>query len=92
MQTVTIATKLKELAPWKNSYDKPRQYIKKQRHHFADKCPYGQSYGLSSSHVQMWELDQKEGWVAEELMLLNCGVGEDSWESLGQQGNQTSQS
>ena len=30
----------------------------------------------------MWELDHKEGWVAEELMFLNCGVGEDSWEPL----------
>ena len=32
------------LAPWKNSYDQPRQHIKKQRHHFADKGPYSQSY------------------------------------------------
>ena len=31
--------------------DKPRQHIKKQRHHFADKRPYNQSYGFSSSHV-----------------------------------------
>ena len=38
--------------------------IKKQRHHFADKGPYSQSYGFSSSHVWMWELDHKEeGWV-----------------------------
>ena len=43
--------------------DKPRQHIKKQRHHFADKGPYSQSYGFSSSHVQMWELDHKEGWA-----------------------------
>ena len=50
-------------APWKESYDKPRQHIKKQRHHFADKGPYSQSYGFSSSHVGMWELDHKEGWV-----------------------------
>ena len=49
------------LAPWKNSYDKPRQHIKKQSHHFADKGPYSQSYGFSSSHVWMWELDHKEG-------------------------------
>ena len=49
------------LAPWKKSYDKPRQCIKKQRHHFANKGP--NSYGFSSSHVQMWELDHKEGWV-----------------------------
>ena len=51
------------LAPWNNNYEKPRQYIKKQRHYFADKSPYGQSYGFSSSHVWMWELDHKEGWA-----------------------------
>ena len=37
--------------------------MKKQRHHFANKWPYSQSYGFSSSHVQMWELDHKEGWA-----------------------------
>ena len=37
----------------------------KQRHHFANKGPYSQSYGFSSSHVQMWELDHKEGWVPQ---------------------------
>ena len=51
------------LALWKNSYEKPRQHIKKQRHHFADKSPNNQSYGFSSSHVWMWELNHKEGWV-----------------------------
>ena len=50
------------VAPWKKSYDKTRQHIKKQRHHFADKSPYSQSYGFSSSHVCMWELDHKESW------------------------------
>ena len=55
--------KLKDTSPWKKSYDKPRQCIKKQRHHFADKGPYNQSYSFSSSHVRMWELDHKEGWV-----------------------------
>ena len=39
--------------PWKNSYEKPRQCIKKQRHYFADKGPYSQSYGFPSSHVWM---------------------------------------
>ena len=39
------------------------QSIKKQKHHFVDKGPYTQSYGFSSSHVGMWELDQKEGWA-----------------------------
>ena len=43
----------KILAPWKSSYDKPRQHIKKQRHHFADKGLHSQSYGFSSSHVLM---------------------------------------
>ena len=52
----------KMLAPWKESYDKPRQHIKKYWHHFADKAVYCQSCGFSSSHVQIWELDSKEGW------------------------------
>ena len=56
---------IKTLAPWKESYDKPRQCIKKHRHHFADKGPYNQSYGFSSSHVWTWELDHKEGWVSK---------------------------
>ena len=54
---------IKTLAPWKKSYDQPRQHIKKQRHYFANKCPSGQSYGFSSSHVWMWELDYKESWA-----------------------------
>ena len=51
------------LAPWKESYDKTRQCIKKERHHFADKGPSSQSFGFSSSHVCMWELDHEVGWV-----------------------------
>ena len=51
------------LAPWKESYDKPRHCIKKQRHHFANKRLYSQSYGFSASHMRMWELDHKEGWA-----------------------------
>ena len=49
---VTAAMKLKD-APWKESYDKFRQCIKKQRRHFADKGPDSQNYGFSSSHVWM---------------------------------------
>ena len=56
------AMKLKD-TPWKKSYDQPRQHIKKQRHYFANKDPSSQSYGLSSSHVCMWELDCEESWV-----------------------------
>ena len=53
----------KTLAPWKKSYDQPRQHIKKQRHYFANKGLCSQSYGFSSSHVWMWELDYKENWA-----------------------------
>ena len=51
------------LAPWKKSCDKSRQHIKKQRHYFAERSPSSQSYGFSSGHVWMWELDHKESWV-----------------------------
>ena len=44
---------IKALAPWKKSYDQPRQHIKKQKHYFANKGPSSQSYGFSSSHVWM---------------------------------------
>ena len=44
------------LAPWKKSYDKPRQHIK-QRHYFANKGPSSQGYGLPIGQVWMWELD-----------------------------------
>ena len=53
----------KMLAPWKKSYDKPRQHIKKHTHHSAEKGPSTQSYGFSISHVWMWHLDHIEGWV-----------------------------
>ena len=53
LQTVTATMKLKMLAPWKESYDIPRQHIKKQKHHFTDKGVYSQSYGFPSSHVWM---------------------------------------
>src|SRR5574337_72775 len=51
---------IKRLAPWKKSYDQPRQHIKKQRHYFICKGLCSQSYGFSSSHVWMLELDYKE--------------------------------
>ena len=52
-------------APWKKSYDQPRQYIQKQRHYFANKGLSSQSYGFSSSHVWMWELDCEESWASK---------------------------
>ena len=60
---VTAATKLKDTCSWKKSYDHPRQHIKKQRRYFTDKSRSSQSYGFSSGHVWMWELDYKESWV-----------------------------
>ena len=53
----------KILALLKKSYDQHRQHIQKQRHYFTNKGLSSQSYGFSSSHVWMWELDYKEGWV-----------------------------
>ena len=78
---MTAAMKLKMmLAPWKKSYEQPRQHIKKQRQYFANKGLSSQSYVLFFFLVVMYEC---ECWTikrlsAEELMLLNCGVGEDS--------------
>ena len=51
------------LASWKESYDQPRQHIKKQRQYFANKSLSSQGYGFSSSHVWMWELNYKEIWA-----------------------------
>ena len=48
---------------WKESYDQPRQHIKKQRHYFANKGPSSQGYGFSNGHVWMWELDCAESWA-----------------------------
>ena len=81
----------KTLAPWKKSYDQPRQHIKQQRHYFANKGLSNPSCGFSSSHVWIWESHHKESWASKNL-LLNCDVGEDPRESLGPQGDQTSQS
>ena len=80
----------KTLAPWKKSYDKPRERIKKQRHSFTNK-------GLVKAMVLPVVTYGCESWTikklsAEELMLLNCGVGEDSWESLRHEGYQINQS
>ena len=82
--------KWKTFAPWKKSYDQPRQHIKKQT--FANKGPSSQRYDFPSSHVWKWELDYREGWALNNWLLLNCDAGEDSWGSLGLHGDQTSQS
>ena len=63
------------LAYWKKSSHKHRQCTEKQRHYFADKDPFIQSYGFSSSHVWIWELDHKESWAPKnwcfEIVVLD---------------------
>ena len=59
-------------APWKKSYDKPRQHTKNRDITLPTKGPSIQSYGFSSSHVWMWELDHKEGWALKPDAQLWC--------------------
>ena len=62
LQMVIVAMKLKDAYSLRGNYDQLRERIKKQKHSFANKVPSSQSYGFSSSHVWMWELDYKESW------------------------------
>ena len=66
---------IKTFAPWKRSYDKPRQRIKKERYHFADKCAYSQSYVLFSVVMYTCESWAINKLSTEELMLSNCAAG-----------------
>ena len=68
------------LAPWKKSYDQPREHIKKQRHYVANKGLYSQIYCFSSSHMWMWELDHKESWMLKNWFFLT-GVLEETLQS-----------
>ena len=81
LRVVTATMKLKDTCSLGKSCDKPRQYIKKQRCHFADKGLYSQSYGFSSSHVWMWELKHKEGWASKNWCFRTV-VLEKTLESL----------
>ena len=56
-------------ALWEKSCENPRQHIKKQRYYFAYKSLSSQNYGFPSSHVWMWELDSKKGWVLQNSWL-----------------------
>ena len=69
------------LAPCKKSYDQPRQHIKKQRHYLANKGPSSQSYGFSSSHVWMWELNYKESRALKNWCFFWTMVLEKTLES-----------
>ena len=59
-EQLALHCEIKTLAPWKKSYDQPRQHIKNQSHYFANKGPSSQSYDFSSNHVWMRELDCEE--------------------------------
>ena len=67
LQMVTAAMKLKGTYSLEESYDQPRQHIKKQKYYFANKCLSNQGNDFSSGHVWMWELDYKERIDAFEL-------------------------
>ena len=60
--------------------NQPRQHIKKHRHYFANKGPSSQSYGFSSSHILMWQLDYKESWALKNWCFWT-GVLQKSLES-----------
>ena len=68
-----------------------RQLIKKQRHYFADKGLYSQSYGFSGSHVWIWELDHKEGWVLKNCCFWTAVLEKTLESPLEIKGDQTSQ-
>ena len=53
------------LAPWRKSYDKPREHIKKQRHHFATKVSIVKAMVFPVVIIWVWELDHKEGWASK---------------------------
>ena len=76
VQIVIAAMKLKDAYsfPWEESYNQPRQHIKKQRHYFANKGPSSQGYGFSSGHVWMWELDCEECWMPKNWCFWTVGL------------------
>ena len=76
------------LAPWKKSYDKVRQCIKKLRHYFANKGPYSQSYGLSSCYgckrwtikkAEHWRIDAFELWCWRRLLRVPWTARRSNW-------------
>ena len=74
---VAAAMKLKYACSWKKSYDQPRQHMKKQRHYFADKLRLVKAMVFPCVDVRV---GPQRKLNAKELMLLNCGLGEDSRE------------
>ena len=83
--------KLKDICSLEERYDKPRQHIKKQRYYFNNKGLSSESYVFFSSHIWIWELDYKESWALKNWCFWTVML-EETRESLGLQGDQTSQS
>ena len=77
MQMVIVAMKLKTFVPWEKSYDQTRQHIKKQRHYFTNKVHLFKAlvFPVVMYGCESWTIKKAE---CQKLMLLNCGVGEDS--------------
>ena len=70
LQMVIVAMKLKDAYSWKESYDQPRQHIKKQKHYFVSKGPSSQGYGFSSSHVwESWTINKAKCWRIDAFEL-----------------------
>ena len=67
------------LTPWKETYNQPRQHIKKQRHYFVNKGSSSQDYGFSSGHVWMWELDYKESWAQKNWCFWSVVLKKILW-------------
>ena len=65
------------IASWKESDDKPRPCVEKQRHYSADKGPQSQGYGLPSGHIYGFESWRVKKAECQRLMPSNCGAGED---------------
>ena len=86
LHMVTSAMKLRRLLIGRKAMTNLDAILKKQIHYFTNKGPSNQSYGFSSSHLWMWELEYKESWV------LKLWYWKDAWESLGLKGDQTSPS
>ena len=88
---MTEAMKIKDACSLEESYDQLRKHIKKHRHYFANKGASIQGYVFSSSHVWMWELDYKDSWMLKNLSFWTVVLVK-TWESLGLEGDPTSQS
>ena len=77
LQLLTADMKLRTLTPWKESYDQPRQHIKKQRHYFVNKGPSSQGYcfPVAMYGCQSWTIKKAE---FRRIDILNCSIGKDS--------------